>query len=81
MRVDQSDQPGVDGQPNNETGFKIERCTGNVVPALPRLRAGQETFTYNNTGLSRSTRYRYRVRAFNGGNSGYSNIITVRTLR
>ena len=34
------------------------------------------------TGLARNTRYRYRVRAFNGGgNSAYSNIAGARTLR
>jgi hypothetical protein len=34
----------------------------------------------NNTGLSRNTWYRYRVRASNAsGNSGYSNIIAVKT--
>jgi hypothetical protein len=38
--------------------------------------------TFSNTGLSRNTRYRYRVRAFNsGGNSAYSNIAAARTLR
>jgi hypothetical protein len=43
---------------------------------------GINTSSFSNTGLSRNTRYRYRVRAFNsGGNSGYSNTAGARTLR
>jgi hypothetical protein len=38
--------------------------------------------TFSNTGLSRSTAYRYRVRATNGGgDSAYSNIATATTPR
>jgi hypothetical protein len=36
--------------------------------------------TFPDTGLSRNTWYRYRVRAFNAsGNSGYSNIAQAKT--
>jgi hypothetical protein len=39
------------------------------------------TTSFSNTGLSRNTAYRYRVRAFNsGGNSSYSNIAKAKTL-
>jgi hypothetical protein len=68
---------------NNETGFKIERCQGSGCTGFVEIaQVGANTTSYSNTGLSGNTRYRYRVRAFNGGgNSGYSNIAAVRTLR
>ena len=60
---------------NNEDGFKIERCTGAGCTTFGEITSvGAGVTAYNNTGLSVSTTYRYRVRAFNsGGNSGYSN--------
>jgi hypothetical protein len=68
---------------NNESGFKIERCQGNSCTNFVQIaQVGPNVTTYNNTGLARNTRYRYRVRAFNtGGNSAYSNIAAARTLR
>ena len=68
---------------NNEQGFRIERCTGNNCTNFVQIaQVGANVTAFSNTGLARNTRYRYRVRAFNaGGNSAYSNIITVRTLR
>lgn len=68
---------------NNEQGFKIERCQGNACTNFVQIaQIGPNVTSYSNTGLARNTRYRYRVRAFNGGgNSGYSNIAGARTLR
>jgi hypothetical protein len=68
---------------NNEQGFKIERCQGNGCSNFAEIaQVGPNVLTYSNTGLARNTRYRYRVRAFNGGgNSAYSNIAGARTLR
>jgi hypothetical protein len=68
---------------NNESGFKIERCQGSGCTNFVQIaQVAINTTSYSNTGLSRNTRYRYRVRAFNAtGNSGYSNIATARTLR
>jgi hypothetical protein len=68
---------------NNESGFKIERCQGNGCTAFAQItQVGANVTTFNNTGLAANTRYRYRVRAFNAvGNSAYSNIVLVRTLR
>jgi len=41
---------------------------------------GANATTYPDTGLASNTRYRYRVRAFNGsGNSAYSNIVAAKT--
>jgi len=68
---------------NNETGFKIERCQGNGCSNFAEIaQVGANVTTFPNTGLSANTRYRYRVRAFNGGgNSAYSNIAGARTNR
>ena len=65
----------------NETGFSVERCRGSsctnfaAIATLP-----QNTVNYTDRGLSRKTTYRYRVKATgSGGNSPYSNIVSVRT--
>ena len=43
---------------------------------------GANVTTYANTGLSGSTKYYYRVRAYNSkGDSAYSNIASATTLR
>jgi PKD domain/PQQ-like domain/Fibronectin type III domain len=67
----------------NQTGVKVERCRGSgctnfaQVAALP---AAPTTFA--DTGLTRRTTYRYRIRAYNAaGDSAYSNIASARTLR
>jgi titin len=66
---------------SNESGFRIERCSGsscNNFVQVGQVGAGVTTFT--NGGLSRNQTYRFRVRAFNAnGSSGYSNTISVRT--
>jgi subtilisin len=60
---------------NNESGFKIERCTGascSDFAVITSLGAG--VTSYPNTGLQASTNYTYRVRAYNaGGDSDPSN--------
>lgn len=68
---------------NNETGFAIERCTGLVCSNFAQIATvGANVTTYQDTGLSSRTAYRYRVRAFNdAGFSGYSNIASARTGR
>jgi PKD repeat protein len=68
---------------SNEDGFKIERCTGNNCTNFTQIATvGVNVRTYSNTGLSKNTVYRYRVRAYNSvGNSGYSNAAAARTLR
>jgi C1A family cysteine protease len=60
---------------SDETGFYIERCTGASCGDFTQIAAvGANTTSYANTGLSASTSYSYRVRAYNaGGNSDYSN--------
>ncbi|MEJ7617606.1 MAG: fibronectin type III domain-containing protein [Pyrinomonadaceae bacterium] len=58
----------------NESGFRIERCTGSTCTNYVRIaQLGPNVTTYSNTGLSSKTTYRYRAYAFNAaGNSSYS---------
>src|SRR5207245_11571145 len=67
---------------NNEAGFHVERGTGAGCTTFGEIASvGAGVTAYNNTSLSVSTTYRYRVRAFNsGGNSGYSNEAEATTL-
>ena len=60
---------------DNETGFKIERRLSTEADnAFSQVGTASENATsYSDTGLSASTGYTYRVRAYNAaGNSGYS---------
>lgn len=64
-----------------ETGFKVERklYTGvwNLIATI-----GPNITSYENTGLTASTQYFYRVYAYTtGGNSDYSNEIDTNTQR
>lgn len=57
---------------NNEDGFKVERKTTGSYIEIADL--GSNVTSYNDTGLSASTQYTYRARAYNtAGNSSYSN--------
>jgi chitodextrinase len=62
------------------TGYQIERCTGASCTTYAQIATATGT-TYNNTGLSASTTYRYRVRATDaaGNLSGYSSIANATT--
>ncbi|CCH52085.1 Titin [Fibrisoma limi BUZ 3] len=63
----------------NETGFQLEQSTdGTTFTKITDL--GPNTTSYQNTGLTGSTRYYYRVRAVNAiGPSGYSNVADATT--
>lgn len=76
----QIDLAWTDGS-NNEDGFKIERCTGAGCTDFAQIATtGPGVTSYSNTGLSPSTSYSYRVRAYNGGgNSDYSNTSSATT--
>ncbi|MDQ3665648.1 MAG: fibronectin type III domain-containing protein, partial [Acidobacteriota bacterium] len=65
----------------DENGFRIERCQDAGCTTFVEVgQVGAGVTSYNNTGLSASTLYRYQVRAFNaGGNSPYSNIAQATT--
>ncbi len=64
-----------------ETGFKIERCTGVGCSNFAQIATvGSNVTSFSNTGLSGSTSYSYRVRAYNtAGDSDYSNEATAVT--
>jgi len=67
----------------NETGFKVERCTGSTCTNFVEVaQVGANLKAYSSTGLVRATTYRFRVRAFNlNGNSAYSSIVAKATAR
>ena len=68
---------------NEEVGFKIERLTGtDPFAEIAKIHGGDlTTFSYEDTGLSSSTTYVYRVTAFNDtGNSSVSDTATETTL-
>ena len=66
---------------DNESGFKIE-ISSNGTSFTQIGIVGANVTAYSSTGLSRNKTYYYRVRAFNdGGNGGYSNIASAKTLK
>ena len=65
---------------SNETGFKIERATSASGPFSQIGTTAANATTYQNTGLTASTTYYYRVRANNtAGDSSYSNTANATT--
>jgi hypothetical protein len=68
---------------SSEDGFRIERCTGSTCTNFAAVATvGPNTTSFSNTGLQRSTYYRYRVSALAGGtSSAYSNVATARTRK
>ena len=69
----------VDNSGSNESGFRIERSSGGS-PFAEIGTVGPNVTSYVSTGLTASTIYTYRVRAYNGSSqSGYSNEATATT--
>jgi hypothetical protein len=66
----------------DETGFQIERSTtGAGGPFSLFTTVAANTVTYDNTGLTPSTNYCYRIRAINGGlSSAYTTIECATTM-
>ena len=58
------------------TGYRVERCTGSTCTTFAQI-ATPSTNSYNDTGLTANTTYRYRVRAVDATNniSSYSSIV------
>src|SRR5205823_11905882 len=66
---------------NNESGFRIERSLTGTSGWTQIATLGANTTTYTNTGLSRRTKYYYRIVAYNTtGTSSYSNTASTTTL-
>jgi hypothetical protein len=62
----------------DETGYAIEQGVGTEFSQIDTV--GADMTTYDSTGLSASTTYAYRVRAYNAvGTSAYSNIASAQT--
>ena len=65
---------------SNETGFRIQRSTDGTIFTLIAT-VGANITSYLDTGLTASTKYNYRVRAYTSGvNSAFSNITSATTL-
>lgn len=59
---------------NNETGFRIERKTGDGGTYSEITAVGANVTGYDDAGLNPATLYYYRIKAYNpAGSSGYSN--------
>jgi len=67
---------------NDETGFKIERSSTDSPTGFQQIgTVGANATSYNDSGLTPSTPYWYRVRAYNAvGDSAYSNPANATTL-
>jgi len=76
-------QLGWTDNSSNETGFRIERCTGSNCTSFTLVTTVPSNATsFVDSGLSRMTYYSYRVSAVNGsGSSAYSNIARAKTLK
>jgi outer membrane protein assembly factor BamB len=67
----------------NESGVRIERCTGRDCTSFSVIgQVGANATSYTDSTVAPNSRYRYRVQAWNAaGSSGYSNVAAVRTRR
>ncbi len=67
---------------SNEDNVRVERCQGTKCSPQYRAQLSANSTSYVDTGLARSTTYRYRLQACNAtGCSAYTPIVTVKTLR
>ena len=66
---------------NNEAGFTIQRATNNTFTKnLVTITVGADVVSYNDSGLTKNTKYFYRVSAFNANfTSPWSPILNVTT--
>ena len=65
---------------STETGFRIERSSSSAGPYTQIATVGAGVITYSNTGISSSTTYYYRIRAYNtNGNSAPTSVASATT--
>lgn len=66
---------------NNETGFKIERCSGTGCTNFAQIgTTGANAAAFQDTGLTANTVFQYRVQATSAaGDSAFSNTATITT--
>jgi len=66
---------------SNETGFKIERCKGSTCTNFAQIATvSSDSQQYVDTGLTKRTTYRYRIRAYNSsGDSVYAGPVSATT--
>jgi Right handed beta helix region len=65
---------------NNEMGFKIERSKGSSTTFTQIATVGVGVTAYTDIALAPTTKYNYRVRAYNtAGNSAYTAVVSVTT--
>jgi len=64
----------------NEAGYKIERSADGSTGWSQVGTTTADVTTFHNVGLTANTTYFYRVRAFNGGDSGYTSTVSTSTL-
>ena len=68
---------------NNETGYRVERCSGAACANFAQVGAdlAANTVAFDDAGLTASTAYSYRVRAFNATTtSDFSNKLDLSTI-
>ena len=68
---------------SNETGFRVDRCSGAGCTTFAQVGANlaANAVAFNDTGLTASTAYSYRVRAFNATDtSAWTATVTATTL-
>src|SRR6185369_1916184 len=64
----------------NETGFNVERATSSAGPWTTIATTGSNVVAFSSTGLTGSTAYYFRVRAFNSaGASAYTATVSATT--
>lgn len=66
---------------NSESGYKLERGSSAAGPWTQIATPAADATTYQNTGLTQSTTYYFRIRSTNAiGDSGYSEVVAATTL-
>jgi PKD repeat protein len=66
----------------NETGYYVERSANGATGWLRIANLGANAKTYSDLGLTRNTKYYYRVQAYHGGGtSAYSSTVSASTKR